>query len=83
MGAVLWEGVNPCLTVSPRKVLPGPGLLLHSLPPKTGDKAVPSVSAGASGHGGGGGEAASSVADSFRLSSTLSEGRAPLLFLSP
>lgn len=66
------------------EVLPGPGQFLHSLPLKTRDKAAPSRSCPGVWHGGGGGEAASRVADSFPLSSsTLFEGRAPRLFQLP
>ena len=77
---VLWEEVKQGLG---EEVLCRPGLLLRSLRPETRDKAAPSAAVRACGHGGGGGEASSRVADSFLLSSTLFEGRAARLFQPP
>lgn len=80
---VPWAGVRRGVG---GEVLPRPGLLLRSLPPKTRDKAEPSRSCRGVGArwGRGGSEATSRVADSLlQSSSPLFEGRAPRLFQLP
>lgn len=63
-------------------ILPGPRLLLRSLVPKTRDKAAPSVSFGASGHGGGGVRLRAGWLTAFSCSLRFSRG-GPHAYFSP